>query len=235
MKILIDSSNLKEIENIYKIYPVDGVTTNPSILLKENIHPYKQLCNIYKFLQNKDQSQLHIQTTKSKTKDIIEETLKFNEVFSKDIFVKIPANKEGLAAIKYLSTKNLNITATAIYSTQQAVLAAKAGANYVAPYVNRMENLYHNGIKTVKDIQKIFDNYNLDTKILGASFKSIRQINKMWKIGVEAVTLQPQVMYDLLSNTDVDMAIDKFNEDFSLLLKNTSNHNKGDDDKWLID
>lgn len=220
MKLLIDSANIEDIKFLYENYPVDGVTTNPSILLKGGKQPYECLDEIVRFFKdvNVDNYDLHVQVISTNAKGMIDEADRIADKYGKKTYIKIPAIREGLYAINILSAQGFRTTATAIYSAHQAFLAAKSGASYVAPYVNRMDNLYGNGVETVDKIYTIFRNNNIDTKILGASFKTADQLTDLAELGIEAATVSPELLKSLLENKDVDEAVDKFRNDFFKLV-----------------
>ena len=175
MKFIIDDADVKKIKEIYEYFQVDGVTTNSSILAKSGRQPFDVLKEIREFI-GKD-AELHVQVIASKAEGMIEDAERILKELGDNTFVKIPVTKEGLKAIKILSQRGVKITATAIYTQMQAYLAGKAGADYAAPYVNRIDNLGANGIQTAKDIHDIFKKNNLKTEVLAASFKNVFAYN----------------------------------------------------------
>lgn len=219
MKLLIDSANIEDIKHIYKYYPVDGVTTNPSILLKAGKEPYACLDEIVGFFKEMDikHYDLHVQVVNTEAKAMVEEAKRIVDKYGPDTYVKIPAVEEGIYAISLLSAEGYNTTATAIYNAHQAYLAGKAGATYVAPYVNRMTKLYGDGVEVVYKIMAIFQNNQMPTKILGASFKTAEQLTDLAEIGVDAATVPSDLIKKLLDDKDVNDAVAKFNDDFHKL------------------
>lgn len=212
MKLIIDHANLEKIKKLYSYYPVDGVTTNPSILAKEKRNPYEVLKEIRKFI-GKD-GELHVQVISKIAEDMIKEAYKIIEVLGENTYVKIPVTREGLKAIKILSKEGINITATAIYTQMQAYLAGKAGAKYAAPYVNRIDNLGANGIQSAKDIHDIYVKNNINTEVLAASFKNSQQVLELAKYGIGAATVSPSVMEGLIKLDAVECAVQAFIDDF---------------------
>lgn len=212
MKLIIDTANINIIKEMCKYYPIDGVTTNPSILAKENKNPYEVLKEIREFLGN--DLELHVQVISSKSEDMIKEAHKILKELGDNTYIKIPANKEGIKAMKDLVKDKINITATTVYTPMQAYLAGKAGAKYVAPYVNRIDNLGANGVNTTKDINDILINNNMDTEVLAASFKNSQQVLELTKYGIGAVTLSPSVLEGLINLDSVNCALDKFIYEF---------------------
>lgn len=215
MKLLIDDANIEKIKAIYKYYPIDGVTTNPSILSKNGVAPYKALKEIREFIGK--EAELHVQVVSKTAEDMVKEGHKIAEVLGKNTYIKVPTVPEGLKAMRILSDEGYNVTATAIYNAMQAFLAAKAGAKYAAPYVNRIDNLGADGIATAKAIQDIYDANGLETEILAASFKNSQQVQALCEYGIGAATVAPDVIENLIKNVSVTSAVDAFTADFEKL------------------
>ena len=215
MELLIDNADLSKIERLYDIYPIDGVTTNPSILAESGRRPYEVLRDIRSIIG--EEAQLHVQVISVDASSIVDEAHRILDKLPGNTLIKIPAIPEGIKAIRILSHASVPVTATVIYSPMQALLAAKAGASYAAPYVNRIENLGLDAIECVRTMQKMIISDGLKTKILGASFKNSFQVISLMQIGAEAITLSPSVLSQLLENKYVDMAVDNFISDFEAL------------------
>ncbi len=211
MKLLIDDANIEKIKKLYDLYPIDGVTTNPSILAKSKRNPYEVLKEIREFIGD---DELHAQVLSRTAEGMIEEAHKMAEILGKNTFIKVPSIPEGFKAMKALSKEGFKITATAIYTPMQAYLAAKSGADYAAPYVNRIDNLGANGIETTKMIQDIFCNNGFKTEILAASFKNSNQVQELCAYGVGASTVAPDVIEGLVKNACVTSAVEDFIRDF---------------------
>lgn len=212
MKFIIDDANVEAIKNLYEYFPVEGVTTNPSILAKSRRSPYEVLKEIREFI-GKD-ADLHVQVISKNAADMVTEAVEIQERLGENTFIKVPTTREGLKAMKLLSAKGVKITATAIYTPMQAFLAAKAGAAYAAPYVNRIDNLGADGIETVKKIHDIFKNNGLRTEVLAASFKNSQQVLDLCAYGIGAATIAPDVIEGLIKNDAVTSAVDAFTNDF---------------------
>lgn len=212
MKLLIDDANVAKIKKLYDLYPIDGVTTNPSILAKSGRQPYDVLKEIREFIG--EEAELHAQVLSLTAEGMIAEAHKMVEILGKNTYIKVPTIPEGIKAMKALSAEGFNITATAIYTPMQAYLAAKAGADYAAPYVNRIDNLGANGIESTKMIQDIFVNNGFKTEILAASFKNANQVQELCAYGVGAATVAPDVIENLLKNACVTGAVQDFVNDF---------------------
>ena len=212
MKLLIDDANIEKIKRIYEYYAIDGVTTNPSILAKNGKNPYETLKEIREFIG--EDAELHVQVVSSTAEEMIEEGHRIVKELGKNTYVKIPTVPEGLKAMKKLSQEGYKITATAIYTPIQAYLAAKAGADYTAPYVNRIDNLGTNGIEVTRKIHDIFENNGLKTQILAASFKNSLQVLELCEYGVGASTVAPDIIDAFINNTNISSAVEVFTEDF---------------------
>ena len=215
MKLLIDDADINRIKAIYHYYPVDGVTTNPSILAKCGRPPYEALREIREFIGNR--AQLHVQVVSTTAEEMIKEGRKIEQMLGNNTYVKIPSIPEGLRAMQILSSEGYHITATAIYTPMQAYLAAKAGAEYAAPYVNRIDNLGNDGINTTKKIQDIFTRNEMSTQLLAAGFKNSQQVQELCEYGVRSVTVASDVIENLIKNANVTMAVNDFVADFESL------------------
>lgn len=216
MKLLIDDADIEKIKKIYEFYAIDGVTTNPSILAKTGRNPYEVLKEIRNLLGN--EAELHVQVVSNTAEDMVKEGHKIAEKLGKNTYIKIPTIPEGLKAMRILHSEGYNVTATAIYTPLQAYLAAKAGADYTAPYVNRIDNLGTNGIEVTRKIHDILKNNNFKTEILAASFKNSLQVLELCEYGVGAATVAPDIIEGFINNTtNVSAAVQDFTDDFENL------------------
>ena len=215
MKLLVDDADIAKIRRIYEYYPVDGVTTNPSILAKSGRKPYEVLREIRAFIG--DEAQLHAQAISRDAEGMVKEAYAMADALGRNTYIKIPAVPEGFKAMQILRKKGFNITATAIYTPMQAFIAAKSGANYAAPYINRIDNLGTNGVECARIIHDIFKNYKFDTEVLAASFKNSLQVQELCAYGVGAITAACSVIEGLVKNPTVDSADEDFVNDFERL------------------
>lgn len=216
MKLLIDDAHIDQIKKIYKYYPVDGVTTNPTILAAIGRKPYDVLKEIREFIGV--DADLHVQAVAGTAEGMVEDAHKIQAELGKNTFVKIPAIEEGFRAMKLLKAEGANITATAIYTPMQAFLAAKAGASYAAPYINRIDNMGYNGILVAQQIYDIFRNNNLDTKVIAASFKNSQQMLELTIYGIDAATASPDAILSLVKNDAITSAVNAFIRDFEKIV-----------------
>ncbi len=217
MKLLIDDADIKRIKEICEFYPIDGVTTNPSILAKAGRPPYEVLREIREFIG--PDAELHAQVISRTADDMVQEGRRIVEVLGEKskTFIKIPTIPEGLKAMRILSKEGYKITATAIYNPLQAYLAAKSGADYAAPYINRIDNLGNNGIAVARTMQDIFVTSGYKTRILAASFKNSLQVQELCESGIRAATVAPDVIEGLIKHPCVDSADNTFIHDFESL------------------
>lgn len=215
MKLIIDDANVEKVKKVWEFYPCDGVTTNPSILAKSGKKPYDVLKELREIVG--PEGELHVQVVSKDAEGMLEEAKVIREKLGANTYIKIPTTPQGLKAMKALAEQHVNITATAIYTPMQAFLAAKAGAKYTAPYINRIDNFGYDGIQVAKDIQDIFDNNELACDVLAASFKNSQQVLELTKYGIGASTIGTDVIEGLIKNKAIDAAIEVFNEDFATI------------------
>nr|WP_288556737.1 fructose-6-phosphate aldolase [uncultured Mediterraneibacter sp.] len=213
MKLIVDHADLDQIKEMFEYFPVSGVTTNPTIITRTGKDPYEVLKSIREFIGA--DAELHAQVISSDAEGMMAEAKEMRETVGGNFYVKIPTTKEGLKAIKNLKKEGFKVTATAVYTSIQAYLAAEAGADYVAPYLNRIDNLGYDGIQTACDIHDIFENNGYQTKVLAASFKNTQQVLELAKYGVGAATVAPDVIRNFVNNVAVDSAVGAFVKDFN--------------------
>lgn len=215
MKLIIDDAHIDQIKKIYEYYPIDGVTTNPSILAKSRRAPYEVLKEIREFIGA--DAELHVQAVAKTAEGMVEDAHRIVKELGANTYVKIPSVPEGFKAMMALKKEGINLTATAIYTPMQAFLAAKSGADYAAPYINRIDNMGYNGVQIAKHIHDIFRNNGLNTEVLAASFKNSQQLLELCEYGIGASTVSPDVIDVLVKNQAIDSAIDAFVADFETL------------------
>ena len=209
-KILIDSADIKKAREIEKYYTIAGITTNPTILSKIEGTLENKLKELKEFTYGK--YEVHIQTTESEVEKIVEEAKKLRDYFGESFYIKIPVTKAGLEAIKLCSKENIRVTATAILTAMQALAAAKNGANYVAPYVNRMENVGQDAKEAILEISNLLIDY--PTEILAASFKNVKQVQDILRCGAEAVTIAPEIIEASIWHPYTDKSVFDFEKDW---------------------
>ena len=214
MKLCIDDANVEKIRRIYEFFPVDGVSTNPSILAKTGRPPYEVLKEIRSIVGD---GELFVQATSLKAETMLEEARRIVKELGSATLVKIPCVPEGFKAMRMLKAERIRFIGTAIYTPMQGFLAAKCGAEYVAPYINRIDNMGFDGVQVARDIHDAILQNELDSGLLAASFKNSQQVLELVKYGVKAVTVAPDVIEGLVKNAAIDAAIAKFTADFQNL------------------
>ena len=211
MRILLDTADLEAIRYFNTYFPIEGVTTNPTILAKEGGDVVAQLKAIREIIGNKE---LHVQVTEKDFDKIIEEARAIVDCLGINTYVKIPVSDVGLRVTKYLSDRGFGVTVTAILTAAQAILASNAGASYVAPYISRSENLCADGVGTVADIAKIYKTSGTKTQILAASFKTAKEVLDVAVEGCHSATIGPAIMKMLISHTTTDTSIAGFDREW---------------------
>jgi len=212
MKFFIDTANLEQIREANDLGILDGVTTNPSLMAKEGIsgkeaiiQHYRDICDIV----DGDISAEVLSTT-------YEEMIAEGDILAAihpNIVVKIPMIKDGIKALKYFSDKGIKTNCTLIFSAGQALLAAKAGATYVSPFLGRLDDISTDSLNLIKEIRLIFDNYMYETEILAASVRNSMHIINCAKIGADVVTCPIQPILSLLKHPLTDSGLEQFIKD----------------------
>jgi TalC/MipB family fructose-6-phosphate aldolase len=210
-ELYLDTADLGQISRFSACLPVRGITTNPSILARAGLGPAELLPKVAQTLGEK--TRIHVQVVSGSADAMVREALRLHEM-PYDIVVKVPATEIGLAAIKQMKARNIPVLATAIYSVQQGFLAALCGADYLAPYVNRIDALGANGTGVVADLQLLLDRHQLSSRLLPASFKNTQQVLEVLKAGVASITLPPDIAAELFAHPGVQPAVERFSQDW---------------------
>ncbi len=218
MLYIIDSAHIDLIKKCAEFYPIDGVTTNPTIISKEKTDFIKLIKEIRSIIG--PDKMFHVQTTSNSCEDIVEEGLKLRDMLGENFYLKIPVSPEGLKATMALKEQGVGITMTAIFTQQQALISAKAGADFVAPYVNRLDNIVSDGVHVVGEIVNLFRTHNIDSKVLAASFKTAEQVHKIAMVGTQAITINPELFEQLVYHPLTLYAVDDFEADWSSVYGN---------------
>ena len=211
MEFYLDSADLNAIERLARFMPIQGVTTNPSIIAKGG-KPLAQALPALRSIIGPDKI-LFAQVMADKAEDMVREAEQL-QTLDNHLVVKVPVTAEGLSAIQQLKTRNITTLGTAVYSPMQALLAALAGASYVAPYVNRIDAQGGSGIKCVQELQQLLTLHAPHCQILAASFKTPRQVLDCLLAGCTSITLPIDVAEQLIRSPAVDAAITQFNQDW---------------------
>lgn len=214
MKFFLDTANVKQIKEAASWGILDGVTTNPSLVAKENAKfedLIKEICDIVL-------GPVSVESVSTKAEDIIEESRRLASL-ADNIVVKIPICLEGLKATKILAQEGIHINTTLIFSSIQALLAAKAGTRYVSPFVGRLDDISHEGMNLVDEIVTIYDNYGMDTEIIVASIRHPLHVVEAAMIGADIATIPFGVIEKLVKHPLTDIGMEKFLSDWKKVKK----------------
>ncbi len=214
MIYMIDTADIDLIKKLYSFFPLSGVTTNPSILKEAGVKLSKTIDNISKVIGN---DMIHVQMISQKANDIVREAKIYKDYFNLDnnYYAKVPVTSEGYTAMRMLKDAGINVTATAIFTQQQALVASLAGADFVAPYVSRLDNISSHGIEVVVDIVQNVIDFNLKTKVLAASFKTVDQIYRVSMSWAHSATINSKLLLQLIKHPMTDIGVETFTRDGS--------------------
>ena len=213
MKFFIDTANLEMIQEAQDLGILDGVTTNPSLMAKEGISGSKNIVNHYKKICEIGGGDGSAEVISTDFDGIVKEGEALAKLHS-NIVVKVPIIKDGIKAIKYFSDKGIKTNCTLIFSAGQALLAAKAGATYVSPFIGRLDDVSTDGMDLIAQIREIYDNYMFDTEILAASVRHPMHIIQCAEIGADVMTGPLSAITALLNHPLTDIGLAKFLDDF---------------------
>lgn len=212
MKFFIDTANLEQIKEAQEMGVLDGVTTNPSLMAKEGIKGEANVIKHYKSICDIVDGDVSAEVISTDYAGMIKEGKKLASLHEQ-IVVKVPMIKDGVKALKYFSQNGIRTNCTLVFSPGQAILAAKAGASYVSPFIGRLDDISVNGIDLIAQMRQIYDNYLFETEILAASIRHTMHIIQCAEIGADVVTCPLSVIKDLLKHPLTDIGLAKFLED----------------------
>ena len=213
MKFFIDTANLDQIKEAQDLGVLDGVTTNPSLMAKEGITGAENILNHYVEICNAVEGDVSAEVIAVDFEGMIKEGEQLAALHPQ-IVVKIPMIKDGIKALKYFSDRKIKTNCTLIFSAGQALLAAKAGATYVSPFIGRLDDVSTDGIFLISEIREIYDNYAFETEILAASVRHTMHIINCAKIGADVMTGPLNTITGLLNHPLTDIGLKKFLDDF---------------------
>ncbi len=217
MKIFLDSANIEDVKKAYDMGAISGVTTNPTIISREGQKFEDLLDQITEIMTD---GPVFAEVLAVESDGMIAEGMDlWNKYQDKNIVVKIPAIPEGFKAVKALSAKGVRVCVTVVYSAVQALLAANAGAMYVAPFVGRMDDIGENGLNLAAEIREIFDAQGIDTKIIAASVRHPVHVTELAKMGVDIATMPFKVIQQMATNPNTAKAVDGFLKDWEKVPK----------------
>ena len=212
MKFFIDTANLEQIKEAQELGILDGVTTNPSLMAKEGVSGHENIINHYKKICDIVEGDVSAEVISTDFDGIVKEG-EFLASLNPQIVVKVPMISEGIKAIKYFSENNIKTNCTLVFSAGQALIAAKAGATYLSPFIGRLDDISSDGLTLISKIREIYDNYNFETQILAASIRHTMHIIDCAKIGADVVTTPLSAIKGLLNHPLTDSGLKKFLED----------------------
>ncbi|WP_062054747.1 fructose-6-phosphate aldolase [Aquimarina longa] len=213
MKFFIDTANLDQIKEAQDLGVLDGVTTNPSLMAKEGITGKENIINHYKKICDIVTGDVSAEVISTDFEGIIKEGEELAKLHDQ-IIVKVPMVKDGIKAIKYFSDKGIKTNCTLVFSAGQALLAAKAGATYVSPFIGRLDDISTDGLNLIAEIRLIYDNYGFDTQILAASVRHTMHVIDCAKIGADVMTGPLSSIEGLLKHPLTDIGLAKFLADY---------------------
>ena len=208
MKIFIDSADTEVIKSCFKTGLVDGLTTNPSLIRKSG----KKHEDVYQELKDIGLNDISMEVIGSK-ENMSSEGKRLHKKFGKCATIKVPCTPDGLRACVELAENNIKVNVTLIFSQSQAILAAKAGAAYVSPFVGRVDDNSFGGLCLVKDIANVFQRHGVETKVLAASLRGVRDVGRAFEYGADIVTMPPNVFEGMYKHILTDKGLDIFDKD----------------------
>lgn len=212
MKIFLDTANLQSIKSYNDMGLLDGITTNPSLLAKEGGDPLKAMEEITKIIKG----DVSLEVVATDYAGMMDEGHRLKK-YGPNVVIKVPMTADGLKACKSFSSEGIPVNVTLVFSPNQAILAAKAGAKYVSPFIGRLDDIGQDGMGLIAEIKQIFQNYNFKTQILVASVRHPMHVVEAAKIGADVVTLPPDVLGKMLKHPLTDNGLKAFLADWEKL------------------
>ena len=209
MQLFLDGSDIDKIRKFSALGLIDGITTNPSIILKSG----KNMIEVVSELADIVSGSVSAEVSALDSEKMVEEGIKLSEI-AKNVTVKLPITWDGLGACNALSKKGISVNMTLCFSVSQALLAAKAGAEYVSPFIGRLDDLNLEGVDLISDIKLVYSNYNLPTKILAASIRTINHVKQCARHGADVATIPIDVFEKLVKHPLTDSGLSQFTADW---------------------
>jgi len=219
MKIFIDTADLDEIKELASWGIIDGATTNPT-LVKRSGRSFEEIINeIFKIVDGA----ISLEVISEKSEDMVKEAKslvsRVSEKYRKNVAIKIPMTSEGLKAVKKLKKEKIKTNVTLVFSANQALLAAKAGASFVSPFIGRLDDIGQEGMKIVEEIMEIFVNYDIETEIIVASIRHPMHVIEAARLGADIATIPPAVIRKMVKHSLTDLGIESFSKDWEKVKK----------------
>jgi transaldolase len=214
MKIFLDTASIESIKKFVDMGIVDGITTNPTLISREKGHPEDIMREIVKIVKGP----VNLEVVATKTEEMVEEGLRLKK-FGENVIVKVPMTSDGLKAVRKLAENKIKTNVTLIFSSNQALLAAKAGASYVSPFIGRLDDAGQEGMTVIKEIVQIFGNYGYSSEVLVASVRHPIHVIEAGKLGAHIVTLPPDILSKMLTHPLTDKGLALFLSDWEKVKK----------------
>ena len=214
MKLFLDTANIKDIKTANDWLPLDGCTTNPSLILKEGKDYKKTLKEIAKIVNGP----ISAETVSLNAEGMVKEGKEFAKIH-KNIVIKVPMTPEGMKACRLLTKSGIKVNTTLVFSANQAILAAKAGSYLVSPFIGRLDDIGEKGTELIKEIRQIYDNYGFKSKILAASIRSVEHVKEVAMLGADIATMPFKVYEQMFRHDLTDKGIELFLNDWNKLQK----------------
>lgn len=214
MKIFLDTASIESIKKFVDMGIVDGITTNPTLISREKGHPEDIMREIVKIVKGP----VNLEVVATKTEEMVEEGLRLKK-FGENVIVKVPMTSDGLKAVRKLAENKIKTNVTLIFSSNQALLAAKAGASYVSPFIGRLDDAGQEGMVVIKEIVQIFGNYGYSSEVLVASVRHPIHVIEAGKLGAHIVTLPPDILSKMLTHPLTDKGLALFLSDWEKVKK----------------
>ena len=214
MKIFLDTSDVDVIRQHCETGLIDGVTTNPTLMMqagRDSVEVIKEISSLFT-----EHASISAEVVGDTAEEMISQAEDYYSI-SKNITIKVPCTVEGLRACKMLSDKDIPVNVTLIFSLEQAILSAKAGATYVSPFIGRCEDNNIDGIDLIKSIKKVYNMNNISTNILAASIRNVPHVGQAFEVGADIVTLPPSIFEEMYKHDLTDQGIKQFDKDWKKL------------------
>ena len=211
MEYYVDIADIETVRRVNSFFPIDGFTTNPTILTRTDA-PLDRLFADYRAYIRQTGQRLFVQVTAQDADGMAAQAVKLRDYFGENLVVKLPAVKEGYRACKLCKERGIAVCVTVVHSMMQGLMAAKAGADYTAPYISHIDNIGADGVRCVEEMVRAFDRSGYACKVLGASFRTVEQVDKLAIVGCHAVTITPETFDMLIAHPSTDVSMKGFNE-----------------------
>ena len=214
MKIFLDTANIESIKKFVDMGIVDGITTNPSLIFREKGHPEDIMKEIVKIVKGP----VNLEVVGTKTEEMIEEGMRLKK-FGENVVVKVPMTMDGLKAVRKFAENKIRTNVTLIFSSNQGLLAAKAGASYVSPFIGRLDDAGQEGMIVINEIVQVFSNYGYQSEVLVASVRHPIHVIQAGKLGAHIVTLPPDILSKMITHPLTDKGLSLFLSDWEKVKK----------------